>query len=204
MASRKKHIPDYGTAKIKGQVYYRTYVYKADGKRVSLYAKTPEELYDKELEAYENIERNTFGKKSPTVREYCEKWLVMQSAMVRSTTMIDYTSKVRRHIIAELGDMRIAEVTPDDIQMMMLTVSDKSASVYKSITVLLKSIFRYAKESKVIDSDPTVYLSAKGGGIPQNDKQALSDRQAEMLLDAIKGLPPYMFVMIGLNTGLRR
>ena len=32
----------------------------------------------------------------------------------------------------------------------------------------------------------------------------MTDEQVEMLLDAIKGLPPYVFVMLGLYAGLRR
>lgn len=72
------------------------------------------------------------------------------------------------------------------------------------VIILYKSIFRAAQESHVIDTNPTIYLNAKGGGIPQEDKQALTDEQAERLLDAIQGLPPYVFVMIGLYAGLRR
>ena len=139
-----------------------------------------------------------------TVAEYCEKWLLMQSVHVRATTLIDYTSKVRRHIIGELGEKRMAEVTLDDIQLALVPVSKKSASVYKSVVILYKSIFRAAKESHVIDTNPTIYLNAKGGGVPQEEKQALTDEQVERLLDAIRGLPPYVFVMIGLYAGLRR
>lgn len=120
------------------------------------------------------------------------------------TTLTDYTSKVRRHIIKELGQKRMAEVTLDDIQVALVPVSKKSVSVYKSVIILYKSIFRAAQESHVIDTNPTIYLNAKGGGIPQEDKQALTDEQAERLLDAIQGLPPYVFVMIGLYAGLRR
>ena len=138
------------------------------------------------------------------VGKYCEKWLLMQSVHVRATTMTDYTSKVRRHIIKELGDMRMADVTLDDIQIALVPVSQKSASVYKSVVVLYKSIFRAAKESRVIDKNPTVYLTSKGGGVPQKEKEALTDEQAARLLDAIQGLPPYVFVMLGLYAGLRR
>lgn len=128
----------------------------------------------------------------------------MQSVHVRATTLIDYTSKVRRHIIKELGQMRMADVTLDDIQLALVPVSEKSASVYKSVVILYKSIFRAAKESKIIDNNPTIYLTAKGGGVPQKDKAALTDEQAARLLDAIQGLPPYVFVMLGLYAGLRR
>ena len=204
MANRKRAIPQYGIVTLNGLDYYRTRVQDADGKLVALYARTPEELYDKELNALEQIDNDTFCRKSPTVAEYCEKWLLMQSVHVRATTMTDYTSKVRRHIIKELGDMRMADVTLDDIQLALVPVSKKSASVYKSVVVLYKSIFRAAKESRVIDKNPTVYLTSKGGGVPQKEKEALTDEQAARLLDAIQGLPPYVFVMLGLYAGLRR
>ena len=204
MANRKRAIPQYGTVTLNGLDYYRTRVQDADGKLRALYARTPEELYDKELNALEQIDNDTFCRKSPTVAEYCEKWLLMQSVHVRATTMTDYTSKVRRHIIKELGDMGMADVTLDDIQLALVPVSKKSASVYKSVVVLYKSIFRAAKESRIIDKNPTVYLTSKGGGVPQKEKEALTDEQAARLLDAIQGLPPYVFVMLGLYAGLRR
>ena len=103
MAKRKKLIPDYGTTVIKGVEYYRTRIENADGKHVALYALTPEELYEKVEEAKQLIKDAKFRRASPTVKEYCEKWLLMQSANVRATTMIDYTSKVKNYIIAPLG-----------------------------------------------------------------------------------------------------
>ena len=69
--------------------------------------------------------------------------------------------------------------------------------------MLYKSIFASAVESNIIDSSPCEKLSAKGG-IPQKAKSALTDEQVDKLLDAIKGLPPYVFVMLGLYAGLRR
>lgn len=205
MAKKRKNlIPDYGTVVLNGIEYYRTRIENSDGKLVALYARTRQELFDKELEALDRVDNALFNRKSPTIEEYCEKWLLMQSVHVRATTLTDYTSKVRRHIIKELGDMRIADVTLDDIQLALVPVSKKSASVYKSVVILYKSIFRAAKESRIIEIDPTVHLTAKGGGVPQKDKVALTDEQASYLLDAIQGLPPYVFVMIGLYAGLRR
>ena len=204
MANRKIMLPQYGTVMKRGVLYYRTRIKDTNGKLVAIYAKTPEELYNKETLALEQIENATFHRKTPTVAEYCEKWLLMQSVHVRATTLTDYTSKVRRHIIAELGDKRMGEVSLDDIQLALVPVSKKSASVYKSVVILYKSIFRAAMESRIIDHNPTIYLTTKGGGVPQEDRQALTDEQAARLLDAIRDLPPYVFVMIGLYAGLRR
>lgn len=200
----KRRIPRYSTVEINGICYYKTYVEDEDGKRVILYGKTREELYDKEMNALEQTDNSLLRRKSPTVAEYCEKWLMMQSVHVRATTLTDYTSKVRRHIIKELGDKRIADVTENDIKLALVPVSSKSASVYKSVVILYHSIFKSALESHVIAENPTLYLDAKGGGVPQKERTALSDEQAKKLIDTVRGLPPYEFVMIGLYTGLRR
>jgi len=57
--------------------------------------KKRQELYQKEQEAIQQIENKTYRRSTPTVEEYCEKWLLMQSAQIRMTTLIDYTSKVK-------------------------------------------------------------------------------------------------------------
>ena len=201
--ARRKPIPKYGTVTMNGIEYYRTRILDADGKRVALYGKTPEELYDKVEEAKKQIEDCTFRREMPTVKEYCEKWLLMQSAHVRNTTMVDYTSKVKNYIIKPLGHMHMVDVTADDIRLAVLPAAKKSESVYRSVNMLIKCIFNSAEDSHIIDDNPTKRLSAKGG-TPQKEKEALSDEQVEQLIDAIKGLPPYVFVMIGLYAGLRR
>lgn len=99
MATKRKRIPRYSKVQVNGYEYYKTDVEDADGKRIILYGKTREEVYEKEMAALEQIDNATFRRKSPTVAEYCEKWLLMQSVHVRATTLTDYTSKVRRHII---------------------------------------------------------------------------------------------------------
>ncbi len=205
MTVNRRRLPRYSTVTIHGDTYYRTYVETAEGKKVALYGKTREVLYEKEQAALDHIDSILLGKKSPTVKEYCEKWLMMQSVQVRPTTMIDYESKVRRHIISQLGDRKMTDVTLDDIQLAMVSVSDKSTSVYKSVVVLYKQIFKSAYHSKIIDKNPTIYLTAKGGGIPQKERSPLTDEQCERLLNAAKDHEPtYTFVMLGLYAGLRR
>lgn len=161
MAKKRKKIPDYGTVVQNGIEYYRTRIVDADGKRVALYGKTKEELYDKVEEAKRMIEDASFRRENPTVKEYAEKWLLMQSAHVRDTTMIDYRSKVKNYIIKPLGHMYMADVTADDIKMAMLLASKKSSSVYRSVNMLLKCIFYSAEESHLLYDNPTKRISGK-------------------------------------------
>lgn len=95
------------------------------------------------------------------------------------------------------------DVTADDIKMALIPASQKSASVYRTVNMLMKCIFYSAEDSHIISENPTEKISSKGG-IPQKERLPLTDEQVQILLESIKGLPPYVFVMIGLYAGLRR
>ena len=154
MGRRKKLTPNYGTVMLNGVEYYRTRIEDADGKRVALYGKSAEELHEKVTEAKRLIEEAKFRRLSPTVEEYCEKWLLMQSAHIRFTTLTDYTSKVKNYIVAPLGHKYMAEVTADDVKLALIPAAQKSSSVYRSVNMLYKVIFSSAVESNIIDESP--------------------------------------------------
>ena len=107
MAKKKTQIPKYGTITLKGIQYYRTRITDADGKELSLYAATCEELYEKQLEARKQVEEIIFHRQHPTVAEYGEKWLLMQSAKVSASTLRGYTRDMTNYIIKPLGEMYI-------------------------------------------------------------------------------------------------
>lgn len=79
--------------------------------------------------------------------------------------------------------------------MALVPASKKSVSVYRNVNMLMKCIFYSAEDSHIIDENPTKRISAKGG-IPEKERPALTDEQVKKLLDAIRGLPPYVFVML--------
>ena len=203
MAKKKVSIPQYGTVMRRGIQYYRTRITDADGKRVDLYAETSEELYEKELEARRQVEEAVFRRKHPTVAEYCEKWLLMQSAKVSSSTLKGYTQNMNNYIVKPLGDMYLSEVTADDIRLALIPLSQKSAGLYSTVNMLLKCVFYSAERNQLLDYNPCVGISAKGGK-PGKKKNALTDEQVKLLLETVRELPPYVFIMIGLYSGLRR
>lgn len=203
MAKKKQSIPQYATTVIKGVEYYRTRIEDADGKRVTLYARTREELYSKVQAAQKEIAEAKFRKENPTVAEYCEKWLLMQSAKVSPATLKGYSSSMENYIIKPLGNMYMSDVTADDIRLALVPASKKSAGLYGKINMLIKCVFYSAERSQIIDYNPTAGISAKGG-TPAKGKAALTDEQVKILLDTVRDLPPYTFVMIGLFAGLRR
>ncbi len=201
--AKKKTIPQYTSVERKGIQYYRTRILDADGKQVSLYATTCEELYEKQLAARRQVQEILFHRQHPTVAEYCEKWLMMQSAKVSAATLKGYTSNMRNYVIKPMGDMYMEKVTADDIRLALVPLSKKSEGLYNKVNMLIKCVFYSAERSQLLADNPCVGISGKGGR-PAQKKEALSDQQVAVLLEAIKGLPPYLFLMIGLYAGLRR
>ena len=203
MAKKQENVPRYGTTMRRGIQYYRTRITDADGKRVDLYAETCEELQLKEMEARRQVEEAVFRRKHPTVAEYCEKWLLMQSAKVSSSTLKGYTLNMKNYVIKPLGDMYLSDVTADDIRLALIPLATKSAGLYNTVNMLLKCVFYSAERNQLLDYNPCVGISAKGGR-PGKKKNALTDEQVKQLLETVQGLPPYVFIMIGLYSGLRR
>lgn len=60
MGRPKKQVPQYSTDTFNGYTYYRTRITDADGKRVSLRAKSPEELETKKQDALRQVAEATF------------------------------------------------------------------------------------------------------------------------------------------------
>lgn len=61
MATKRKRIPRYSKVQVNGYEYYKTDIEDADGKRIILYGKTREEVYDKEMAALEQSTTPRFG-----------------------------------------------------------------------------------------------------------------------------------------------
>lgn len=149
------------------------------------------------------MEEIIFHRKHPTVAEYCEKWLLMQSAKVSTATIKGYRQNMKNYVINSLGDMYMEEVTADDIRLALVPLSQKSKGLYDTVNMLIKCVFYSAERSQLITDNPCVGISAKGGKASKK-KDALTDQQVAILLDTVKELPPYLFIMIGLYSGLRR
>ena len=202
--AREEKIPEYGTIfNSAGEIRYRTRVKDENGKQVYFTGVTREEVYNKVKRFKKGMEKRLEHLRNPTVREYSEKWLQMHSAFVQPSTLKGYRNAINKYILGSLGDMYLSEVTADDIRMAMVPLSRCSMHVYATVNMLVKSIFYSAECNELIDYNPTEKIQATGG-IPSKKKEALTDEQVAVLLDTLKGLQPYTFVMIGLFAGLRR
>ena len=114
-----------------------------------------------------------------------------------------YTADMKNYIIKPLGEMYMEEVTADDIRLALVPLTKKSEGLYSTVNMLIKCVFYAAERNQILEHNPCVGISGKGGK-PGKKREALTDQQVAVLLDTVKGLPPYLFIMIGLYSGLRR
>ena len=158
----------------KGIQYYRTRILDADGKQVSLYAPTCEELYEKQLAARRQVQEILFHRQHPTVAEYCEKWLMMQSAKVSAATLKGYTSNMRNYVIKPMGDMYMEEVTADDIRLALVPLSKKSEGQPLSYSQF-KRVWQYIVVRST--KERTYYKYVNGQSIKYTVKPTLGTSQ---------------------------
>ena len=102
MARKKKEIPTYGTVVLKGVEYYRTRIEDADGRRVALYARTPEELLEKVEEAQRQIEDG--GPLSYTQFKRVWQYIVTRSTKERTYVRYINGQKIQRTVTPKLGE----------------------------------------------------------------------------------------------------
>ena len=199
----ENRYPDYKTVMISGHQYYYTYYRNKNGKHTKVYAKTRRELYHKAAEKAQKAAEEREKTLNPTVADYCEKWLQMQSAYVRPETLRGYGQVLKKHVITPLGHLRMSEITADMLKMAFVPLSGYSTYTNETVNMLVKNVFRSYEANYNTDYNPAKKLRLKGGAPPRK-AAALSDEQVQMLLAAVKGLPPELFVKIGLYAGLRR
>ena len=175
---------------------YRKRIKDADGKSVAIYGKTPEILTEKIKEAEARIAANLEAGKSPTVKQYAERWLELND--VNST----YARCLRTRALPVIGDKKLAEIKPDDAKAVMAKVSVMSRDLQTKTLNVMKNMFEDAVDNGWINSNPCRRL--KPGGAPPKEKPALTPGQEKILLDAVRGTGAETFCMIGLYAGLRR
>lgn len=181
---------------------YRKRLKDADGQYVAVYGKTPDELSAKLEVARKQISDKITSRENPTLSEYADRWMELNTSNISTATKQDYSYIVNTYIKAPIGSKRLKEITSDDIKEAMLYAKGKSKSVYVKSVMLYKRIFNSAVENNIILKSPCYGL--RQGGKEQKGKKALTKEQSDILVNAVKGTNAYVFVMIGLYSGMRR
>ena len=173
-------------------------------KRKQIYAKTVRELEEKRDALRYEVKQGTFvSDESITVEKWSRDWLRIYKTGVSYNTKLMYETTVNAHIIPILGQMRLKDVRPHNVQRLINDkISNGNARTAQIILLTLKQIFKKAYENNFISRDfvGTVTLPK----IEKTKKRAITEHERTIIENANLDLKGRAFIYTLLYAGLRK
>lgn len=139
-----------------------------------------------------------------TFREVADAWLmVYKKPKLRESSFSTIKTTTENHIVRFFGDVKVADISPLQVQMFTASISHLSKSTQQMCLQNARAIFDVAVENDVIEKSPfsrTIKPSAEKSEEPI----ALTNTEAKALLEAVRGTRAHLFCLIALSTGMRR
>lgn len=170
-----------------------------------VYADTQKELtakLRKSITAYQGVDLTERSRL--TLSEWLDQWLVSMDGVVRPSTLNGYRSYIENHIRPGLGEKRITQIKPTDIQKFYDKLGQKLASgSVRRIHTVLHGIMKAAQQARLIPRNPVDDIAPPKYNYQQ--KNILTDDQLTVFMDAIKEDAVWFdFFYTEIMTGLRR
>lgn len=195
--SPRKAAKKYGP----GGQYYRKRIKTPEGKYEDIYAKTQAELAEK-VTLRLNAAAGSVPPEEIFFFEYAAGWYARREPHLSPGVRKMVKHEINDVICPVIGGKRLRDINSDDVAAVMATRAHLSRSAQSKTVQVMRQIFDAALEADMIEKLPTRRLRAEGKAAAP--KKALTEQQAEDLLEAVRGLTVEPCVMLGLYTGMRR
>lgn len=183
------------------------------GKQVqrTVTGKTQQEVAQRAREIAVEVDQKTY--KAPcklTVREWLETWKKEYTGDVKPSTVYLYSRNLDQYVIPWLGAVKLAELTPLQIQSLYnrLMVPGKkegkplSAKTVRNVHGVLHKALEQAVQLGYIRSNPT--SACKRPKVTKPEIRPMDTDQVSAFLKAIQGHPHEYLYQITMFTGLRQ
>lgn len=182
-------------------------VYTAEGrKRRTIYGKTRTEVAAKLTKALSDRESGLiFDAGSQTVGEYLERWLEDSvKGSVKPRTHESYGWLVRKHIIPEIGRVKLASLNPAHLQRLYHSRMDSGLSA-RSVRYIHAVMHRALKQALRWGLVPRNACEAVDPPKPQKKEiTPLSRDEARRLLDSVRGDRLEALYILATHCGIRQ
>lgn len=185
-----------------------TYLTKAiqlpDGTRKYIRGKDQKELEEKVLKAQIMVNAGVDICSEETFGHFAQMWYdIYKKPYLRENSQNAIKYVLNQHILPYIGGYRLRDISPMQIQSIMAALSDKSNSLQSKVLIALRSIFKAAQENGLVAKSP-VSSMLKPSGKKTSEKVALTPQESDLLLQRVKNDRAYTFLLIALQTGMRR
>jgi integrase len=139
-----------------------------------------------------------------TLGRYLAEWLPSHSRRIRASTARSYEGHVRLHIVPLLGGIELARLQRRDVNRLIAALEGKglSAGTIHLVVRTLSAALEAAVRDRIIAYNP-----ATGADLPRIEREpvhALTDDEADAILEAVQGTWIERPVRVWLGSGLRR
>lgn len=152
--SKKKVLKENEYERTNGSYEYR---YRDEnGKRHSIYAKTLDDLREKELGITRKVSLGVRLSDNPTLDELYERWIALKSS-IRETTLNNYRTAYANYAHNVLGSQLVSKITNSDIKLLYVNLykANYHPKTIRMLHGVLHQVFETAKSDGIIFLNPT-------------------------------------------------
>ena len=192
--------------------YKRTFTFR--GRQYSVYGYSKKELDQKEHEKRLELESRKEHHDNPTLNEYHALWTDARRGTVKESTLrcqhFQYESCANVVISTsgmKLGDMKLKEITPDDIREVQRALADGNISqTVNDKVAVLSHVFNTAVKERRLDYNPCIAvkpLKRTERAARETHHRALTQKEQETFFKAAESSYYYDVFRMAVLTGMR-
>ena len=138
-----------------------------------------------------------------SVDAWFKQWLALYKSPKGMTekSLRMYTEKYENYIKPRIGAVRMEDVRDVHLQSILNDQAGKSASHVKKLCMVMKQMFRRARQSRIIPYDPAELLELPE--ITQGKRRSITEEERKVILAVAEYHPAGLWVMTLLYTGMR-
>lgn len=176
-----------------------------NGKRKYVRAKTREELEEKVAAVRRELSYGVQVDDRTTVVQYFEYWYhTIKAPTVSENTANRTYALMRNHIYPYIGAMKMRDVKPAHIRMVMQRCGDLGHGAQSHVLGLLRDVFSLAADEDMLMLKSPVPSTLKAGGARSKETEPLTPEQEDEILRKSMNTTLEYMVRLFLGTGLRR
>lgn len=175
-----------------------------DGTRKYFRARTQEELDEKVLKAQILVKSGVDICSEETFAHFSQMWYdLYKKPYLRENSLYSIRYVLNQYILPYIGGCRLRDINPMQIQAIMAGLTDKSNSLQAKVLMNLRNIFSVAQENGLVARSPVSAMLKPTGKMTQ-EKETLTAKETQLLLDKVRNPRAKTFLLTALHTGMRR
>ncbi len=176
-----------------------------EGRRLSFTARTRRECQDWLKKTIGQIDQGmTFTSTILTFDEFLNTWLGSTKASIRPRTWSHYEQLIRNYVIPNLGQIKIKDLRPDQIQRFYNHLLSNEVGVYTVIKIhaMLHGALEQAVKAGLVNRN--VSNAVIPPSEPAKEMSILDESQVSQLLIAARGSRMEALLHLAVSTGMRQ